>query len=103
MTVTGIHSNSIVHDVATEEMFKYIQIFTAIINSFTHGANDVGMYYYLEFVLLYMMYIPSYEYISLINFIRIMPFWFRISMEIDFVTHCYLLCCNFYEVNIIIM
>jgi sodium-dependent phosphate transporter len=41
-TVSAIHDNGTKHDEATEEMFKYIQIFTAIINSFTHGANDVA-------------------------------------------------------------
>ena len=41
-TVTAIHDQGTKHDERTEEMFKYIQIFTAIINSFTHGANDVA-------------------------------------------------------------
>lgn len=29
-------------DVATEEMFTYVQVFTACLNSFAHGANDVA-------------------------------------------------------------
>lgn len=41
-TVSAIHEQSTKHDVRTEEMFKYVQIFTAIVNSFTHGANDVA-------------------------------------------------------------
>eukprot|EP00596_Hydrurales_sp_CCMP1899_P006801 CAMPEP_0119052128 /NCGR_PEP_ID=MMETSP1177-20130426/73531_1 /TAXON_ID=2985 /ORGANISM="Ochromonas sp, Strain CCMP1899" /LENGTH=394 /DNA_ID=CAMNT_0007031595 /DNA_START=1247 /DNA_END=2428 /DNA_ORIENTATION=- len=41
-TVTDIHVNCTKHDPRTEEMFKSIQVFTAIINSFTHGANDVA-------------------------------------------------------------
>ena len=38
----GIHDNVKHHDTATEEMFKYVQIFTAIVDSFSHGANDVA-------------------------------------------------------------
>jgi len=40
--VKGIHDNSEVFDIKTEESFKYLQIFTAICDSFSHGANDVA-------------------------------------------------------------
>jgi sodium-dependent phosphate transporter len=41
-TVGGIHSRVQRHDVRTEELFKYVQVFTAIVDSFSHGANDVA-------------------------------------------------------------
>ena len=40
--VKGIHDNSEKFDEKTEESFKYLQIFTAICDSFSHGANDVA-------------------------------------------------------------
>lgn len=40
--VKEIHDNSEVFDIKTEESFKYLQIFTAICDSFSHGANDVA-------------------------------------------------------------
>jgi len=40
--VKQIHDNSEVFDKKTEESFKYLQIFTAICDSFSHGANDVA-------------------------------------------------------------
>jgi len=40
--VGGIHERVQRHDARTEELFKYVQIFTAIIDSFSHGANDVA-------------------------------------------------------------
>jgi len=40
--VSEIHQNTEAFDVRTEEFFKYIQIFTAICDSFAHGANDVA-------------------------------------------------------------
>ena len=40
--VKGIHDNSEKFDERTEESFKYLQIFTAICDSFSHGANDVA-------------------------------------------------------------
>ena len=40
--VKGIHDNSEKFDKRTEESFKYLQIFTAICDSFSHGANDVA-------------------------------------------------------------
>ena len=45
------------------------------------------------FVLLYMLHIPSHEYFILIDFIVYLCHsgWFRISMEIDFVTHCHVI------------
>ena len=40
--VGGIHERVQRHDTRTEELFKYVQIFTAVIDSFSHGANDVA-------------------------------------------------------------
>jgi len=40
--VKNIHDNSEKFDKKTEESFKYLQIFTAICASFSHGANDVA-------------------------------------------------------------
>jgi len=40
--VGGIHERVQRHDAHTEELFKYVQVFTAIIDSFSHGANDVA-------------------------------------------------------------
>jgi hypothetical protein len=46
---------------------------------------------YLVFVLLYLLYILSHEYIFLIEFILYLccSGWFHISIEVDFVTHCH--------------
>lgn len=41
-TVLEIHKNAEVFDASTEELFKGLQIFTAICSSFSHGANDVA-------------------------------------------------------------
>ena len=40
--VKDIHDQSEKFDKKTEESFKYLQIFTAICDSFSHGANDVA-------------------------------------------------------------
>ena len=40
--VNTIHDKSEKFDEKTEESFKYLQIFTAICDSFSHGANDVA-------------------------------------------------------------
>lgn len=40
--VAAIHENAEHFDVRTEELFKYLQIFTAVCDSFSHGANDVA-------------------------------------------------------------
>lgn len=40
--VKEIHDNSEKFDEQTEESFKFLQIFTAIFDSFSHGANDVA-------------------------------------------------------------
>lgn len=40
--VSDIHNNAENFDTKTEESFKYLQIFTAICDSFSHGANDVA-------------------------------------------------------------
>ncbi|CAM9492879.1 unnamed protein product, partial [Choristocarpus tenellus] len=37
-----IHSTAEKFDVRSEEVFKYVQVFTAICDSFSHGANDVA-------------------------------------------------------------
>jgi len=41
-TVGDMHKNVERHDVKTEEMFKYVQVFTAVLDAFSHGANDVA-------------------------------------------------------------
>ena len=38
--VTKIHNNAEVFDEKTEELFKGLQVFTAICSSISHGAND---------------------------------------------------------------
>ncbi|CAN0011388.1 unnamed protein product, partial [Discosporangium mesarthrocarpum] len=40
--VSAIHDNAEIFDPRTEEVFKYVQVFTAICDSFSHGANDVA-------------------------------------------------------------
>jgi len=40
--VTNLHLNAEKFDPRTEEVFKYLQIFSAICDSFSHGANDVA-------------------------------------------------------------
>lgn len=40
--VTDLHNNAEKFDNRTEETFKYLQIFTAICDAFSHGANDVA-------------------------------------------------------------
>lgn len=40
--VTNLHNNAEKFDPRIEEFFKYLQIFTAICDSFSHGANDVA-------------------------------------------------------------
>ena len=41
-TIKSIHNNAEKFDIRTEEVFKYLQIFSAICDSFSHGANDVA-------------------------------------------------------------
>lgn len=40
--VADIHDHSEKFDIKTEESFKYLQVFTAICDAFSHGANDVA-------------------------------------------------------------
>jgi sodium-dependent phosphate transporter len=40
--IIELHNNAEKFDNRTEEVFKYLQIFTAICDSFSHGANDVA-------------------------------------------------------------
>lgn len=40
--VIDLHKNAEMFNVNTEEVFKYLQVFTAICDSFSHGANDVA-------------------------------------------------------------
>lgn len=40
--VISIHKNAEKFDPKTEEVFKYLQIFTAVCDAFSHGANDVA-------------------------------------------------------------
>ncbi len=41
-TVTALHNDAEKFDPKIEETFKYLQIFSAICDSFSHGANDVA-------------------------------------------------------------
>lgn len=41
-TVSSIHQNAEKFDAKTEESFKYVQIFTAVCDSWSHGANDIA-------------------------------------------------------------
>ena len=40
--VVALHNDAEKFDNKTEEVFKYLQVFTAICDSFSHGANDVA-------------------------------------------------------------
>jgi len=40
--VSKVHENAEVFDPLAEETFRYVQVFTAICDSFSHGANDVA-------------------------------------------------------------
>tara|TARA_Y100000816_G_C26090676_1_gene576324 strand:+ start:666 stop:2117 length:1452 start_codon:yes stop_codon:yes gene_type:complete len=40
--VINLHNNAEKFDNRTEEVFKYLQVFTAICDAFSHGANDVA-------------------------------------------------------------
>ena len=40
--VSNIHDKAEKFDENTEEVFKYLQVFTAVCDSFAHGANDVA-------------------------------------------------------------
>lgn len=42
LKTSDIHLQAEIFDENTEEYFKYLQIFTAICDSFSHGANDVA-------------------------------------------------------------
>ena len=40
--VVSLHNHAEKFDTKTEEVFKYLQIFTAVCDAFSHGANDVA-------------------------------------------------------------
>jgi len=40
--VISIHQNAEKFDEKNEEVFKYLQVFTAVCDAFSHGANDVA-------------------------------------------------------------
>jgi len=56
--VKEIHDNSEKFDSKTEESFKSLQVFTAIFDSFSHGANDVANSIG-PFAAIYVIYINS--------------------------------------------
>ncbi len=41
-TVSAIHENAREFDAKAEGFFRYVQVFTAIVDSYSHGANDVS-------------------------------------------------------------
>ncbi|KAH8094375.1 inorganic phosphate transmembrane transporter [Aureococcus anophagefferens] len=41
-TVGAIHANLERHDAKAEAFFRYVQVFTATVDAFSHGANDVA-------------------------------------------------------------
>lgn len=54
--VQSIHRASEKFDPDTEEVFKYVQVFTAMCDSFAHGANDVANSV-APFAIIYSVYI----------------------------------------------
>ena len=56
--VINLHENAEKFDNKTEEVFKYLQIFTAICDAFSHGANDVANAIG-PFATIYMIYISD--------------------------------------------
>jgi len=40
--IVALHKTAEKFDVKTEEVFKYLQVFTAVCDAFSHGANDVA-------------------------------------------------------------
>jgi hypothetical protein len=70
-----------------QQKTEFFEVFlrSTILNSL---ARLYFIYYY---VLLFILFIPSHEYIFLIDLIlySCRSHWFRISMEIDSLTHCH--------------
>ena len=40
--MSAIHANAREFDAKAEGFFRYVQVFTAIVDSYSHGANDVS-------------------------------------------------------------
>jgi sodium-dependent phosphate transporter len=58
--VVQLHEKAEKFDYKTEELFKYLQIFTAICDSFSHGANDVANAIG-PFAVIYVLYDNNYD------------------------------------------
>lgn len=58
--VIQIHSKAEKFDNKTEELFKYLQVFTAICDAFSHGANDVANAIG-PFAVIYVLYNNDYD------------------------------------------
>lgn len=57
--VSEIHDNAEKFDPRVEEVFKYVQVLTAICDSFSHGANDVANAMG-PFAAIYAVYVDGY-------------------------------------------
>ena len=58
--IVQLHENAEKFDVNTEELFKYLQVFTAMSCSFSHGANDVANAIG-PFAVIYVLYENNYN------------------------------------------
>lgn len=61
--IVRLHENAEKFNVNTEELFKYLQVFTAICCSFSHGANDVANAIG-PFAVIYVLYENNYNITS---------------------------------------
>ena len=58
--IVELHAKAEVFDNKTEELFKYLQVFTAICDAFSHGANDVANAIG-PFAVIYILYDNDYS------------------------------------------